>query len=159
MTPTPLVMAKYGFSPGEVSDAIFWHEAGMFLPCLFAGALIDRFGAYRIVRLGMLFLLASAVTVLSGVAAIHFHLSMLLLGVGWSFGFTGATTLLTQACADLGGCRVQGINDTVVALGASVSAFGSGILLSTFGWISVPAVSAPLVLAGLLALKICRGPR
>ena len=156
MTPTPLAMVGYGFDSSDASEVIRWHVVGMFAPSLFTGALINRFGALRIVTLGMLFLLASAAVAIAGTLAVNFFVSLLLLGVGWNFGFVGATFLLSQATGESERGYVQGINDTVIALGSTAAAFLSGIMLASFGWIAVSLLTVPLVLAGLAVLAVCR---
>ncbi len=110
----------------------------------------------RIVTLGMLFLLASAAIAIAGIAEVNFFVSLLLLGVGWNFGFVGATYLLSQVAAETERSYVQGINDTAISLGSSLAAFLSGTMLASFGWIAVPLLTVPLVMIGLVALVVCR---
>lgn len=154
MTPTPLAMVGHGLDTRDASEVIRWHVIGMFAPSLFTGALINRFGVLRITALGMFFLLVSAAIAMSDVQMINFFVSLLLLGMGWNFGFVGATYLLSRATAETERGYVQGINDTAISLGSTVSAFLSGAMLTSHGWVAVPFLTVPFVLTGFVALAV-----
>lgn len=107
MTSTPLAVVGCGFTTGNAADIVSAHVIAMYAPSFFTGHLIARFGAMRIVALGLALLAAAGVVALSGVALTQFFISLILLGVGWNFGFIGATAMLTQAHApkNAAGCR------------------------------------------------------
>jgi len=68
----------------------------LYLPSLFSGFLISRFGVTRIILAGLL-LMAGVVLVGQGDPMLmHYWWAMVLLGVGWNFLFLGGTTLLTR---------------------------------------------------------------
>jgi len=52
-----------------------------------------------------------------------------LLGVGWNFGFIGATTMLASAHAPEERAKVQGLNDFLVFGLVTVASFSSGALM------------------------------
>ena len=60
-------------------------------PGFFTGRLIQRFGAVRMAAAGLLITAASVAVGLSGLGVYHYWLSLILLGIGWNFGFTGAS--------------------------------------------------------------------
>lgn len=66
----------------------------MFAPSFFTGSLIHRFGAERIVAIGLILLIGCAAVALSGLALWQFWTSLILLGLGWNFGFIGATAMV-----------------------------------------------------------------
>ncbi len=61
------------------------------------------------VGLGLLAL--SAVVGITGISVAHFWIGLLLLGVGWNFGFIGATTMVTECHTPNERNRVQSFND------------------------------------------------
>ncbi len=157
MTPTPLAMIGCGFSEVQASDVIMWHVIAMFAPSFFTGFLISRFGSENIVICGMLLLAAAAGVAISGIELGDFYLSLILLGLGWNFGFIGATSLLNESLSVEERPAIQGTNDTLVALAATAASFGSGAMIVAVGWTLVAVISFPMVfisLGGLLALRL-----
>lgn len=145
MVPTPLAMIGCGFSEALAGDVIRWHVVAMFAPSFLTGFLIKRFGVHVIARLGLVLLIASSAIAMSGLSAAHFYTALVVLGVGWNFGFIGATSMLAAAVAQDERALVQGANDTVIALISTVGAFAAGALIAGFGWIILAGVSLVLL--------------
>ena len=155
MTSTPLAVVGCGFGTGRASDVVSAHVLAMFAPSFFTGHLIARFGAERIVALGLVILLAAGLVALEGVALTNFFGALVLLGLGWNFGFIGATTMLARAHAPSERGRVQGMNDALVFGLVTVASLASGGLMNCSGgdvvqgWTAVNLAMAPfLALAG-----------
>ncbi|WP_299360297.1 MFS transporter [uncultured Paracoccus sp.] len=166
MTSTPLAVVGCGFSPSDAADVVSMHVIAMFLPSFFTGNLINRFGAHRIVAVGLLILAASGAVALTGVALAQFHLALILLGLGWNFGYIGATAMLTSAHTPAEGGRIQGINDAVVFGGVFVASLASGGLMNCSGgnpgagWQAVNLAMLPfLILAGGALIWLTLRPR
>ncbi|TPG44211.1 MFS transporter, partial [Roseomonas nepalensis] len=96
---------------------------------------------------------ASAVVGLLGVDVAHFWGTLVLLGVGWNFGFVGASAMVLECHRPAEKARVQSFNDFAVFGTMAVGSFLSGGLLSSFGWSTVLSLSfLPILLAaGALA--------
>jgi MFS family permease len=156
MTPTPLAMVGCGFSDAQAGDVIRWHVIAMFAPSFFTGLLISRFGSSTIVTTGAMLLGLSAVAAIAGITLVHFYVSLILLGIGWNFGFVGATAMLTESLDATERPVVQGVNDTGVALASTIASFGSGALISAFDWTTVALASLPVVVAIVLATLVLR---
>ncbi|WP_020592974.1 MFS transporter [Kiloniella laminariae] len=156
MAPTPLAMTLCGFSETQASDVIRWHVVAMFAPSFFTGSLVSRFGSSRVVFLGLVLLAVSGAIALAGIELEHFYLSLILLGLGWNFGFIGATNMLSENLAPEERSVVQGLNDTLVALVATLASFGSGVLISTFDWAAVVVAAFPMIFLAGLMLYILR---
>ncbi|MGB5068324.1 MAG: MFS transporter [Albidovulum sp.] len=155
MTSTPLAVVGCGFQKANAADVVSAHVLAMFIPSFFTGHLIVRFGATRIVGAGLVILAAAGAVALTGVALEQFFLALILLGLGWNFGFIGATTLLATAYAPEEKGRIQGINDLFVFGGVTVASLASGNLMNCSGtsviagWNAVNIAMLPfLVLAG-----------
>ena len=97
MTSTPLAIVGCGFATAEAADVVSGHVLAMFAPSFFTGHLIARFGVERVIAAGLVILAAAGAVALAGVSLGHFSLALVLLGLGWNFGFIGATAMLAAA--------------------------------------------------------------
>lgn len=167
MTSTPLAVIGCGFGQSEVSAIITSHVLAMFLPSFFTGALIARVGVVPVVAAGLALLAASGFVALSGVRLEQFFGALILLGLGWNFGFIGATAMLTRAHRPEERGRVQGLNDLLVFGGVTVASLFSGGLMNCTaggtaesGWSAVNLAMMPfLVLAGGALIWLALRPR
>ena len=153
MTSAPLAMRLCGLPLTASNTALQWHVVAMYGPSFFTGSLITRFGAPRVVTAGLTLLSAAAVVGLSGITVPHFMLGLILLGLGWNFGFVGASAMVLDSHRPEERTRVQSFNDFLVFGTMAVGSFSSGQLLQVWGWGAVNWVVFPpvaLVLAVLL---------
>ena len=70
------------------------------------------------------------------------YLALILLGLGWNFGFIGGTAMLASAHTKAEQGRVQGMNDFAVFGMVTVASFSSGILMNCSGGSAVEGWSA-----------------
>src|SRR5271154_1022840 len=154
MTSAPLAMKMCGLSLSDSNFGIQWHIVAMYGPSFFTGSLIARFGAQRIVATGLLLEAVAATIGLSGITAMHFWATLIVLGVGWNFGFVGASALVLETHRPQERNKVQAFNDFLVFGMMAVGSFSSGQLLANFGWSAVNMVVFPPILLGLLVLML-----
>ena len=148
MTAAPLAMRLCGHSQESSNLGLQWHVIAMYAPSFFTGRLISRFGAGRIVALGLAPIGISAAVGLMGLDIAHFWLTLILLGVGWNFGFIGASALVLECHRPEEKARVQSLNDFIVFGTMAVGSFASGGILAAYDWDMVLWVSfIPLILA------------
>jgi MFS family permease len=148
MTAAPLAMRLCGLSQESANLGLQWHVIAMYAPSFFTGRLITRFGAPRVVAAGLSLTAAAAVAGLFGQDVAHFWWSLILLGLGWNFGFVGASALVLECHRPEERTRVQSLNDFVVFGMMALGSFASGGLLTAYGWDTVLRVSfGPLALA------------
>lgn len=158
MTSTPLAVVGCGYGEDTAADVVSSHVLAMFLPSFITGHLIARFGVEKIIATGLIFLCISCCAALSGLAVSNFFAALTLLGLGWNFGFVGATTMLADAYRPRERGRVQGINDLLVFGSVTVASFASGGLMNCSGgsvlsgWISVNLAMIPLISIATIAL-------
>lgn len=158
MTSTPLAVVGCGFDENRAADVVSAHVLAMFLPSFFTGHLIAKYGAERIIGIGLVLLTISAFAGLSGVDLGNFFAALILLGLGWNFGFIGATTLLANSYAPSERAKVQGLNDFLVFGSVTAASFGSGWLMNCSGssvvkgWSSVNVAMLPWLLLAAIAL-------
>jgi MFS family permease len=141
-----------GFATGEAAEVVRIHVLAMFAPSFITGPLIVRFGAPRIIAVGLFALAVCALVAMSGITFLHFGIALALLGIGWNFGFIGATALLTSAHGPEERARVQGLNDFLVFGLVTIASFGSGALMAGIGWSAVNAAALPALAVAALAL-------
>ncbi|GHB48283.1 hypothetical protein GCM10007094_41890 [Pseudovibrio japonicus] len=159
MSPTPLAMEYCGFSVGQSSDVIRWHLVAMFGPSFVTGYIIRRIGTNTVMVLGLLMLSGAGVVGAFSSELWAFYVALILLGIGWNFGFIGASSRLVEVVAPQDAPLAQGANDAVVALVSAVCALSTGILFGTVGWawLSLSALPLLLVLALWLVVSGVRG--
>ncbi|SOZ39794.1 MFS transporter [Cupriavidus neocaledonicus] len=154
MTAAPLAMHICGHPQASANLGMQWHVIAMYAPSFFTGSLIARFGASRVAIVGLALTGLSAAVGLGGVDVAHFWATLILLGLGWNFGFLGASALVLECHRPEEKTRVQSLNDFIVFGLMAIGSFSSGGLLSAYGWKTVLWVSfVPLALA-LVALAV-----
>ncbi len=147
MTATPVSMHEIdSHSLDDTTWVVQSHILAMYVPSLFSGFLIARFGVLRIIQSGFLIMLACVAVGWGEPMLMHYWWSMVLLGVGWNFLFLGGTTLLTQSYRSSEGFAVQAINDFLVFGLQAVGSLGAGVLHAVYGWNGVILFSAPWLL-------------
>lgn len=152
MTAAPLAMIGCGFSVDQATLGIQWHVLAMFAPSFFTGNLIARYGKERIVALGLVILLGCAVVALAGIELANFWGALVLLGLGWNFGFIGATAMITETYRAGEASKAQGANDFVLFGFVALASLMSGRTLDAYGWSAVNIVIFPVVALCLIAL-------
>jgi MFS family permease len=166
MTSSPLAVVGCGFHTADAADVVTAHVLAMYAPAFFTGRIISRFGVEPVVGAGLAILAAAGAVALSGVELGHFFAAMILLGIGWNFGFIGATAMLAAAHAPQERGRVQGMNDFIVFAGVTLASLSSGALMNCSGgtvqagWSAVNLAMLPfLVLAGGALIWLALQPR
>ncbi len=149
MTATPVAMIGCGFTVPDSSWVIQWHALAMFVPSFFTGHLIAKYGVERIAAVGMLLLSVAAISGLLGIRFENFAIGLIFLGLGWNFGYIGATTLLTTCYQPSERNKAQGLNDFLIFATTAVASLSAGKLLSAFGWNSVNFAVFPMVVIAL----------
>ncbi len=134
MAATPLAMDQCGLPFSDAALVLEWHVIGMFAPGFFTGSLIQRWGALKVMGVGVLLNLICIGIALSGVHLHQFLVALFLLGVGWNFLFTGSTTLSLSAYSPQERDRAQGALNFLVFATMAFSSLFSGVLVTTRGW-------------------------
>lgn len=153
MAASPIAMQVCGHPFSDAALVLEWHIIGMFAPGFFTGHLIKRFGITAILTTGVLLNLLCIAIALSGVEVMHFLISMFLVGIGWNFLFTAGTALSLKAYQPEEKDKVQGAINFCVFAVMMVSAFSSGALVTTRGWVLLNYISLiPVALTGIAVL-------
>jgi MFS family permease len=166
MTSTPLAVVGCGYGKGAAGHIVTSHVLAMYAPSFFTGHVIARYGVEKVMATGLLILAAAGAIAIAGVDLMNFYAALILLGVGWNFGFIGATTMLTGAVAPAERGRMQGMNDLIVFGGVTLASFSSGGLMNCSGstvqagWSAVNMAMLPfLILAGGALIWLTMQPK
>ena len=152
MTAAPLAMIACGFDVDDATWGIQWHVLAMFGPSFFTGHLIARFGKERIMATGLFILVACALVGLNGITLAHFYIGLILLGVGWNFGFIGATAMVTETYEPHEKNKAQGANDFILFGTVAIASLLSGYSLNHAGWEFINWIVFPIVAICLVSL-------
>lgn len=152
MTSAPLAVVGCGFHTADAANVVSAHVLAMYVPSFFTGYVISRIGVEKVIGTGLVILAGAGTVALTGVDLTHFFGALMLLGVGWNFGFIGATSMLAGAHAPEERGRIQGLNDLIVFGGVTMASLASGGLMSCVGgtpqsgWHAVAMMMAPLLM-------------
>ena len=141
-----------GHTTESAAFAIQWHIVAMFAPSFITGTLINRLGAQLTGGLGLLAIAAGAVVNLTGITVAHFTASLVLVGIGWNFGFVSATAMLSKAYRPEEAARVQGLNEQIVFGSMALASILSGVLLDAVGWQAINILALPVASGAILLL-------
>ena len=166
MTSSPLAVVGCGYETSNAADVVTAHVLAMYVPSFFTGHLIARFGVEKIIGLGLVILAAAGAVALTGFELENFFAALVLLGIGWNFGFIGATSMLAGAHAPHERGRMQGLNDLLVFGGVTMASLSSGGLMNCSGgsvqegWAAVNMAMVPfLVMAGGALIWLAMQPK
>ena len=160
MTSSPIAIVGCGFGTNQAANVISAHALAMFAPSFVTGKLIEKYGEKLIISSGMILFLLAVLIAYQGVDISNFYISLILIGIGWNFGFIGSTTLLTKNHFPSERGKVQGVNDFFVFGFVALSSVTSGWLMncsansSQLGWKVVNLTATPLVIFALISM-IC----
>jgi MFS family permease len=166
MTSSPLAVVGCGYHTSDAANIVTAHVLAMYVPSFFTGHLIARFGVEKVMATGLVILAGAGAVAMSGFELTNFFGALILLGLGWNFGFIGATTMLTSAHVPSERGRMQGMNDLIVFGGVTLASFSSGGLMNCSGgtpqagWQAVNMAMLPfLVLAGGALIWLALRPK
>ncbi len=153
MTGAPLAMViGCGFPTEMATLGIQWHVLAMFGPSFVTGSLISRFGAEKVVAIGLFTMMACAVIAHLGIELWNFWGALVLLGIGWNFGFIGSTAIIVSSYRPHEADKVQGFHDIVLFGTVALSSFSSGKVFVTWGWSYINLVIWPVTVICLFLI-------
>ena len=160
MTSSPIAIVGCGFGANQAANVVSAHALAMFAPSFVTGKLIEKFGEKSMISTGMILFFLAVLIAYRGVDISDFYISLILIGIGWNFGFIGSTSLLTKNHYPSERGKVQGVNDFFVFGFVALSSITSGWLMncsansSRLGWEVVNLTATPLVIFALISI-IC----
>ena len=159
MSASPLAIVACGLPQTEAHLVIFMHVMGMFVPSLFTGNLITRYGTMPIMTVGGFILILGIIPALMGVTEWHFRISLTLVGLGWNFMFVAATTLVTTTYRPSERGKAQALNDFLIFGTTAISSFLAGYLEEKLGWAAINWIGLVMVILALAGVAWLRAGR
>jgi MFS family permease len=158
MTMTPVHLREHGHETVS-AYIISLHIAGMYAFSPLVGRFSDRHGRLNTLLVGCLILMLSTImSALAGSNPAVFFPSLWLLGVGWSFGLIGSSSLLVDSVPIGYRVKVQGSADVAMSLFGGAAGFSSGFIRKAWGfpWLSMLGTIIVLFLLAVLLLNVER---
>ena len=147
MTATPLHMHLVNnFTLFQTSIVIQFHVIGMFLPSLFSGDLVKKFGNTNIIYSGVIILFMSIIINTSFDFYYSYLVGLILLGIGWNFLFVSGSSLLVVSYEEKDKFTAQGLNDFIVFSTQGIGALSAGFLLYYSNWKILNLLCIPLLI-------------
>ena len=156
MSASPLAIVGCGLPQTEAHWVIFLHVMGMFVPSLFTGNLINRFGVLNVMMVGAAILAFAVLPAMAGQDAWNFRIALMSNGVGWNFLFVGATTLVTTTYRPSERGKAQALNDFLMFGTTASSSFLAAFLLDKYGWFTLNAIALVLIAIALVSVSWMR---
>lgn len=153
MTATPLHMHHIEHhSLADTKWVIQSHIIAMYLPSLFTGFLVARWGVSKMMLLGLTAYLVTIVIALMGNDLLNYWLALVLLGLGWNLLFVGGTVLLPRCYAHGEGFKVQAMNDSLVFGSQAIASLSAGWVIHQLGWELLLSICLPFIAFQLLLM-------
>lgn len=150
--------ADHGAVITLIGLTISLHIAGMYALSPVMGALTDRFGARRVLGLGLGLLLVAA-AVAGGLAhdTRAVTVGLVVLGLAWSAATVAGSTLLGEALSPAERVPAQGLSDAVMSFAGAGGGLVAGFVMGAAGFRGVCALGGVAVLlAALAVLRLSR---
>ncbi len=157
MVMTPVHMAHVDVTLTVIGLVISVHVLGMFAFSPIVGSLSDRLGRIRVVQIGLVILLVSAI--ISGFAKANdvyaLGIGLFLLGLGWSCTLIAGSALLSESVTEGFKASSQGASDLVMNLAGAGGGAIAGVIIGTlnYGWLCFSA-AVPVAVLAFLSLKL-----
>ena len=147
MTATPISMhIIHNLSLEKTGLVIQFHVLSMFLPSLFTGNLIKKFGYSKMMYSGVFFYILTILISLFEPTFFNYLFGLIFLGIGWNFLFVSGTSLLVTTYKPEEKFKAQGFNDLVVFSATALSSLSAGILISLTSWKTVNLLCIPFLI-------------
>tara|TARA_Y100000590_G_scaffold231173_1_gene260514 strand:- start:335 stop:1501 length:1167 start_codon:yes stop_codon:yes gene_type:complete len=147
MTATPISMhIIHNLSLEKTGLVIQFHVLSMFLPSLFTGNLIKKFGYSKMMYGGVFFYILTIIISLFEPTFLNYLVALIFLGIGWNFLFISGTSLLVITYKPEEKFKAQGFNDLVVFSATALSSLSAGILISLTSWKTVNLLCIPFLI-------------
>ena len=118
----------------------------MFLPSLFTGDLIKKFGYSKMMYAGVVFFILTIVFSLFEPSFTNYFVGLAFLGIGWNFLFISGTSLLVLNYREEEKFRAQGFNDFIVFSIQATASLTAGVVLSYTSWKTMNMLCIPFLI-------------
>ena len=121
-------------SLNDTARVIQGHVIAMYLPSLFTGFLVERFGIKVMQVIGIIVMVAAVIIAVSGHNFLNYLTALIFIGLGWNFLFVAGTVMLTRSYYPRERFKAQGINDFIVSTFQALAVLSAGAVITTANW-------------------------
>ena len=147
MTATPISMhIVHHLSLEKTGIVLQFHVLAMFLPSLFTGNLIKKFGYSYMMYAGVLFYILTILMSFFEPSFLNYFIGLIFLGIGWNFLFISGTSLLVTTYKPEEKFKAQGFNDLLVFSSMAIASLSAGVLISLASWKTVNLFCIPFLI-------------
>lgn len=150
MMQTSLKLKALEIDFADITTVIQGHVLAMFLPSFFMGKLITRLGIEKIILAGYAVMALSCLIALSTDGYNGIFIALLGVGLAWNMLYIGGSSLIAVLPGDTH--RLQGINETTVAVLNTSGAFSAGMLFAGIGWVNSNILAILILMPGVILL-------
>jgi MFS family permease len=151
-------MKDHGHDVQMIGLAVSLHLGGMYVASPITGWLVDRIGRLAMILIGGILLIAAVIV--AGLAPASNGLLVAAMfclnGIGWNFAFVSGSALLTDALEPAERTTMQGFADLMTGLMGALGSTLGGVVLQSWGFATLNAAGAVLILGPLAAVWLGR---
>jgi MFS family permease len=152
MTAAPISMHMLDHHGVEATTWVIQsHVLAMYLPSLFSGRIIARYGERRMMIVGGTLLAACAAISLGGHQMMHYWWGLVMLGIGWNLLFVAGTTLLVRTAQGPARYKALAISEFTVFGSQACASLLAGLAVQQLGWQALNLLTLPLLAALVFA--------
>lgn len=153
MNSAPLAMHHAHFDINQSAVVLQWHFFAMYAPALLLPFILSKLSTFNLIALGALLFLVGVLVALCLDASMGYLISLIAVGIGWSFMFSGGTFLINRCSLPEVKHKVQGLNSSMTYLCNLVASFSVGMfMINERGWWVVNAMSGLIMIIFLIYL-------
>jgi len=159
MTATPISMhVMDGFDVAHTASVIQAHVMAMYVPSLFSGFIVDRFGPKNLTIIGTLSMGAAVAINLLSAGFTSYLVALIALGLGWNFLFVGGSFLLSLSYHPRERFKAQAVNEFSIFAVQAIATLSAGTVIGLAGWRVVNFIALPVLLPALVVLLVFKPP-
>jgi MFS family permease len=146
MTAAPISMHMLDHHGVEATTWVIQsHVLAMYVPSLFSGRLVVRYGERSMMMTGGALLAACAAVSLRGHEMMHYWWGLVLLGIGWNLLFVAGTTLLVRAAQGPARYKALAVGEFTVFGSQACASLLAGLAVQKLGWLTLNLMTLPLL--------------
>jgi MFS family permease len=130
----------------------------MYVPSLFSGFIVDRFGPKNLTIIGTLSMGAAVAINLLSAGFTSYLVALIALGLGWNFLFVGGSFLLSQSYYPRERFKAQAVNEFSIFAVQAIATLSAGTVIGLAGWRVVNFIALPVLLPALVVLLVFKPP-
>ncbi|WP_350317163.1 MFS transporter [Pectobacterium aroidearum] len=151
MNATPLAMHHEHYQIQESAFVLQWHFLAMYAPALFLPLIISKIKTKYIIQCGAILFLIGSLSSLYFDDFTGYIITLVAVGIGWSFMFTGGTFLINQISDKEIKHKIQGINSLITYMLNLVASLAVGFFMNIpQGWLIINSMTIAVMFCFLV---------